>query len=98
MPHLEGALQDRSRAKHHQHDGAEVLPLGELLQDAHQVDAGEEVPPAVARVRGGALHDVAGGVHVLWVSDVSGQAVEPVYCGHLGDLVKCPVYHRAPLL
>ena len=24
--------------------------------------------------------------------------VEPLYCGHLGDLVKCPVYSGAPLL
>ena len=24
--------------------------------------------------------------------------VEPLYCGHLGDLVKCPVYSGTPLL
>ena len=24
--------------------------------------------------------------------------VEPPYCGHLGDLVKCPVYSGTPLL
>ena len=24
--------------------------------------------------------------------------VEPLYCGHLGDLVKCTVYSRAPLM
>ena len=24
--------------------------------------------------------------------------MEPLYCGHLGDLVKCPVYSGAPLL
>ena len=27
-----------------------------------------------------------------------GSTVEPLYCGHLGDLVKCPVYSGAPLL
>ena len=67
VPDLEGALQDGRRAEDHQHHCAEVLPLGQLLQDPHQVDAGEEVSPAVARVRGGALYDVAGGVHVLCV-------------------------------
>ena len=24
--------------------------------------------------------------------------VEPLYCGHLGDLVECPVYNGTPLL
>ena len=24
--------------------------------------------------------------------------VEPLYCGHLGDLVECPVYSGTPLL
>ena len=29
---------------------------------------------------------------------LTGPTVEPLYCGHLGDLVKCPVYSGAPLL
>ena len=28
----------------------------------------------------------------------SSTTVEPLYCGHLGDLVKCPVYSGTPLL
>ena len=24
--------------------------------------------------------------------------VEPLYCGHLGDLAKCPVYSGTPLM
>ena len=50
-----------------------MLPLGQLLQDPDQVDAGEEVAPAVARVCGRALYDVTGRVHVLRVEDAVGE-------------------------
>ena len=29
---------------------------------------------------------------------VDSRTMEPLYCGHLGDLVKCPVYSGTPLL
>ena len=37
-----------------------------------------------------------GGVDYKYVIHV--QCMEALYCGHLGDLVKCPVYSGAPLL
>ena len=42
------SFQDGGRAEHHQHDRSEVLPLCQLLEDANQVDTGEEVSPTVA--------------------------------------------------
>ena len=87
VPHLEGPLQDRSGAEHDHDHRATVLPLRELLEYAHQVDAGEEVAPTVPLVRGRAgfgpspnfssHHPHQGRVHAplppRWVEDAVGK-------------------------
>ena len=45
-------------------------------------------------VHTGSVH--CGGVFLMPCT--SRHTVEPLYCGHYGDLVKCPVYSGTPLL
>ena len=54
---------------------------------------------------GEGYYGVVAGVYTILgeLRDCSGEkmknsTVEPLYCGHLGDLVKCPVYSGTPLL
>jgi len=84
MVHLQGSLQDGGRAEHDQHHSPEVLPLGQLLQDAQEVDGGEQIAPAEAFVGGAALSNV-GKLCVDRIEDTVReiQSGKVVPCGHV---------------
>ena len=68
MAHLERPLEDRGGTEHDHHDRSAVLPLAQLLEYPHQVDAREQVTPAVTLVRGRGTRTLRppshhGGVH-----------------------------------
>lgn len=55
MPDFECSLEYGRRAEHHQHNSSKVFPLGQLLEDAQEVDGSEEVPPAETIICGRAV-------------------------------------------
>ena len=96
MVNFESPLQNGGRSKHDEHDSTEVLPLGELLQDAEQVDGGEEVTPAESLVGGATLPDV-GVLHVDRIECTAGeiQGGDVVASGHvLADILVEELEHE----